>query len=143
MGGWGAVRLAMRRPDLFAAAASLSGTLLPDAWAATPEWARWFSGAFGAPVDPARFHAASPFTMIASFAAAPERPALYLASGDDDELNLAEATLLFYLALHRAGIPAELRITDGGHDWGVWARELDPMLRFVGAALAAPTGGGP
>lgn len=138
MGGWGAVRLAMLRPDLFAAAASLSGTLLPDAWAATPQWAWWFSGAFGSPVDPARFHAASPFTMLPAFAATAQRPALYLACGDDDELGLTKATILFYLALRPAGVRAELRITDGGHDWGVWARELDPMLRFVAGAVAAP-----
>jgi S-formylglutathione hydrolase FrmB len=136
MGGWGAVRLAMLRPDMFAAAASLSGALVPETWAATPEWAAWFSGAFGDPVDLARFRAASPFTLIPSFAAATPRPALFLTCGDDDDLGLDEATLLFYLALRRAGVPAELRITDGGHDWQLWSRELGPVLRFVGAAFA-------
>ena len=136
MGGWGAIRFAMLRPDLFAAGASLSGALIGEDRAATPEWAGWFSGAFGRPVELARFQAASPFSLIPAFQAAAPKPAIYLACGDDDDLGLEEGTLLFYLALRRAGVPAELRITDGGHDWGLWAHELDPMLRFVAAAFA-------
>ena len=137
MGGFGAIRLAMLRPDLFAAAASLSGALVTDAQAATPEWAGWFSGAFGTPVDPRRFQAAAPQHMLAAFAASPVRPALLFTCGNQDELGLAESNLLFFLALQRAGIPAELRIGPGGHDWQVWARDLDPVLRFVAAAMAA------
>jgi enterochelin esterase family protein len=141
MGGWGAVRLAMLRPDLFAAAASLSGALVTEAQAATPVWASWFSGAFGQPVDLARFSAAAPQTMLPAFAATPVRPTLYLACGDQDELGLTESNLLFFLALARAGVPAELRIGDGGHDWSVWARDLGPALRFVAAAMAAARAG--
>jgi S-formylglutathione hydrolase FrmB len=136
MGGWGAVRFAMRRPDLFAAAASLSGALVPEPWTASPVWAGLLADGFGSPVDLARFRAASPFTLIPAFAAAASRPAVYLACGDDDELELAQATLLFYEALHRAGIPVELRISDGGHNWEVWARELEPMLRFAAGAFS-------
>lgn len=136
MGGWGAVRFALLRPDLFAAAASLSGALVTEAQAATPMWAGWFSGAFGDPVDPARFRAAAPQFLLASVAAAAERPALYLACGDEDELGLTASNLLFFLELEEAGIPAELRIADGGHDWNLWARELAPALTFVGTILA-------
>jgi S-formylglutathione hydrolase FrmB len=61
-----------------------------------------------------------------------------LTCGDDDGLDLEEGNLLFYLALKRAGVDPELRITDGGHGWEVWARELEPVLRFIGAAFADP-----
>jgi S-formylglutathione hydrolase FrmB len=136
MGGWGAVRFAMLRPDLFVAAASMSGAIVTEGRAATPAWAGYFTGAFGTPVDLARFHAASPFTLIPRLAAANPRPALFLTCGDDDELDLEEGNVLFHIALERAGIRSELRITDGGHTWDVWARELEPVLRFVGAASA-------
>lgn len=138
MGGWGAVRFAMLRPDLFTAVASLSGALITEGWAATPEWAGFFVGAFGRPVDLERFRAASPFAMIPAFARAAAPPALFLTCGDDDELDLEEGNLLFFLALRRAGIDAELRITDGGHGWDVWAREIDPVLRFVGTRFRVP-----
>lgn len=143
MGGWGAVRFASLRPDLFVAAASLSGAIITEGWAATPAWAGYFTGAFGTPVDLARFRAASPFTLIPQLVAADPRPALYFTCGDDDELDLVEGNLLFHVALVRAGIDSALRITDGGHNWEVWARELDPVLRFVGAAFEQPDAAAP
>jgi enterochelin esterase family protein len=138
MGGWGAVRFAMLRPGEFAAAASLSGALVPDAWTETRTWAELSAGAFGRPADPRRFRAASPFGMIPAFAEASPRPALYLACGTGDELHLAQANRLFHAALREAGVEAELRLVGGGHDWGFWADELGGALRFVGAHLRGP-----
>lgn len=139
MGGWGALRLAMLHPEQFVAAAGLSAALVTEAKARTPAWEGYFTGAFGRPFDLERFRAASPFTLIGSFARAPApRPALFLTCGDDDELDLEEGNLLFYQALKQAGINAELRITDGGHDWALWRRELETVLRFVGGRFRVP-----
>jgi S-formylglutathione hydrolase FrmB len=135
MGGWGAVRFALLRPDLFVAAASLSGAFPTDGQAASPLWDGLFSGALGRPTRPGRYRAAAPAALIDAMAGEP-RPAFYLSCGDDDELELATGAVLLHAALRRAGLRAELRITDGGHDWRLWARELDPALRFVGAAFA-------
>lgn len=135
MGGWGAIRYAMLRPDLFVAAGSLSGALIDRTWAAEPEWPGLLAEGFGSPVDTARLQAASPLALIPALQAARPRPRLYLACGDDDGLGLEVATIRFYLALREAGIAAELRITDGGHDWTLWARELEPLLRFVNDAF--------
>jgi enterochelin esterase family protein len=132
MGGWGALRLAMLHPVRFVAVAGLSAALVTEAEAQTSAWEGYFTGAFGRPFDLERFRAASPFTLIGGFARALKRPALFLTCGDDDELDLEEGNLLFYRALKHAGIGAELRITDGGHDWGLWSRELESVLRFVG-----------
>ena len=129
------MRFAILRPDLFVAAGSLSGAIITDEGAATPEWADWFSGAFGTPFDLERFRAASPFTLIPQLAAENPRPMLFLTCGDHDSLDLKEGNLLFHLALEHAGIASELRITDGAHSWEVWSRELDPVLRFVAAAF--------
>jgi enterochelin esterase family protein len=135
MGGWGAIRFALLRPDLFVAAGSLSGAFATEKQAASPLWDGLFSGAFGRPVQLDRYRLAAPTSLIGALAAAEPRPALYLTCGDDDELELAEGAVLLHIALRRAGMGSELRITDGGHDWGLWARELDPTLRFVGSAF--------
>ncbi|HEX6010496.1 MAG TPA: hypothetical protein VFY87_01565, partial [Geminicoccaceae bacterium] len=82
------------------------------------------------------FRAASPLALVRGLAAANPKPALFLTCGDDDELGLEEGSVLLHRALERAGVASELRITDGGHGWAVWVRELDPVLRFVGAAFA-------
>lgn len=137
MGGWGAMRFAMLQPGRFAAAASLSGAIVPESWAATPSWAELLASGFGRPVDLARFRAASPLGMVPAFARASPRPALFLTCGTGDELGLAEANRVFHRALQDAGVAAELRLTDGGHDWDLWSRELEPVLRFVGAHVRA------
>jgi S-formylglutathione hydrolase FrmB len=138
MGGWGALRFSMLRPDLFVAAASLSGAVVTEDQARTPVWEDLFTGAFGRPFDLARFRAASPFALVPGFARSTVRPALFLTCGDDDELDLAWGNVLFHRELARAGIEAELRITNGGHDWGLWSRELESVLRFVGARFGDP-----
>jgi enterochelin esterase family protein len=143
MGGWGAVRFAMLRPDLFVAAGSLSGALIDRSWVALPEWQGLLAEGFGAPVDAARLQAASPLALMQALRAAEPRPRLYLACGDDDGLGLEVATIRFYLALREAGIEAELRITDGDHDWALWARELEPLLRFVNEAFSDDAAGRP
>jgi S-formylglutathione hydrolase FrmB len=135
MGGWGALRFAMLRPELFVAAAGLSPAVVTEERSVAPPWRGWFTGVFGTPFELARFRAASPFALIPGLAAAQARPALYVTCGDDDELDLEEGAVLLHLALDRAEIASELRITDGGHSWKVWARELEPVLRFVGAAF--------
>lgn len=35
-----------------------------------------------------------------------------------------------HLALRAAGLPCELRLTDGGHGWGVWSAALRESLVF-------------
>jgi enterochelin esterase family protein len=137
MGGWGAIRFAMLRPDLFVAAASLSGALVPKEWVSKPPWPDFLQPAFGSPVDPIRFAAATPFALVDRLAATEPRPSLYLLCGRDDELGLAAGAVLFHAALERAGVASELRLVDGRHDWALWQRELPPMLRFVGAAFTA------
>jgi enterochelin esterase family protein len=135
MGGFGALHLAFRHPDRFVAVASLSGAL----FVAMPGPATTrdlFGDVFGEPFEPAAYRAASPLGHTSVLAAGGPVPAIYLASGDDDYFGFWRGAALLFMELHDAGIPAELRITDGGHDWTYWADALDPALRFVAARLA-------
>ena len=132
MGGYGALRYALDRPDLFCAVASLSGALFKPRQRLDEDDIEDLHGAFGDPFDRARFDAGSVFQMIDQVAKSAEPPAIYLASGDQDWFDLDENTAKFYLALKKAGVRASLRIRDGGHDWAFWSRELAPVLRFVG-----------
>jgi len=138
MGGYGAVRLALHRPDLYAAAASLSGAILPDlqprqAFSAAQLWL--FGPVFGVPFDAARFNASNMFQPLAGFANPADVLPIYLACGDDDYFDLHHGAIALFLALERIGANLELRITDGGHIWEVWARALPEALAFVGRHL--------
>lgn len=137
MGGFGALRFAFSRPDRFVAAASLSGALFfPDEY---PEHDpdRLLS-AFGTPFDRARMEANNPWHLIPALAAARERPAIWIAAGDDDGLAFEQNAARMHAALRRAGVKSELRIDQGGHDWEYWARAIEPALRFLGGQLDHP-----
>lgn len=139
MGGYGALRFALTRPDLFAAVASLSGAIfLPNQNLTADDIADLY-GAFGDPFDRQRFEAENLFQLVPRLSRAEQRPEIYIASGDRDDFDLEENALYFYLALKRAGIRASLRIREGGHNWQYWASELPPALRFLGGVLAAAT----
>ena len=148
MGGYGALRLALAQPGDFAAAASLSGALFAGDESspfANPLFAsklqrRLFGNAWGDPFDVERYRATNVFAMARNFASAgaAEPPALLITSGDDDDFGLHRGAMAAYVGLKAAGVPAELRITDGRHSWKVWRRELGGALRFVSRHLQGP-----
>lgn len=128
MGGFGALHLALRHPDRFAAAASLSGVLGPE----PPERIDVLEGAFGDPFDPERWNSESPFGLLRTLPSPPPSLPVYLTTGDDDGLRNYRDAALLHDALRRAGLASELRVTDGGHGWAVWSRELPAALVFLG-----------
>ncbi len=53
----------------------------------------------------------------------PETPPTFLVHADDDKAVLAENSVSFYLALRKAGVPAEMHIyEEGGHGFGLGVR---------------------
>ena len=139
MGGYGAIRLALHRPDLYVAAASLSGAILTDlapGEQVTGLQLELFGPVFGKPFDPARFNAANVFAPLSRFDDPAEVPPIYLASGDDDYFGLHHGAMALFAAMEARGNRVELRITDGGHTWELWAKSLPDALIFLGAQLA-------
>jgi enterochelin esterase family protein len=126
MGGYGALHLAFKHPELFGAAASLSGAL----WTGEPDRLGLLEGAFGEPFDPEVWARENPFAWVSRPKELDLRLPTYLTVGDDDRLALYRGAVDFYAALARAEMRAELRITDGGHGWGVWAAALRETLLF-------------
>lgn len=134
MGGYGAVKWALRRPERFAAAATLSGaldvaalqgrTVLDDdpvnkafggrPVAGTPDDLLWL-------LDRAAAHST-------------DLPALYLACGNED--FLVEDNQTFVAAAEAAGIPLTSRFTPGTHDWDYWDAAIQDVLAWL--PLAPP-----
>ena len=143
MGGFGALRLALKYPRHYAAAVSLSGAIVEDATPdrpVTPRQVKLYRGAFGTPFLPDAFNARNVFTLMERVEATPKplRPKILLTVGDDDYFNLYEGAFATFLDLKRRKLPHELRITDGNHNWKLWARELETALLFMEQAFAAP-----
>jgi enterochelin esterase family protein len=135
MGGYGALRMAFRNPEMFGAVSGLS----PAMWRTFPQGPPVGdeppSPAFGVPFDPAKWEAETPFAYVDSLAAKSEtnRMHVLLLTGDHDPFHqITEATTDLFLVLRAADIPAELRIVDGGHTFDVWSQGLRESMSFFG-----------
>jgi S-formylglutathione hydrolase FrmB len=166
MGGFGALRLALTRPDRFVAVASLSGAIwqnipsksdvaaagakkgdyFPRLDAATvvsgvdlPPGGDHFGAAFGAPFDAKRFNAANVFTLLANrLHAGDALPAIYLTVGDHDDHGLLRGSIALYNTLLADGVDADFRVTAGFHDWSVWRQSIADVLTFIDSKFSAP-----
>ncbi|NUS38467.1 MAG: zinc-binding dehydrogenase, partial [Lysobacter sp.] len=123
MGGFGALRLAGKHPQRFAAAAAHSAvtdaaaldTLIEESranWSATP---------------------ADRSVLAALTGAATPLPPLRFDCGRDDPW--LDANRALHAALREAGIAHVYAERDGGHDWAYWRAALEDTLRFFGTVL--------
>jgi enterochelin esterase-like enzyme len=129
MGGFGALRYAMSRPEHFCGALLLS----PAVYAVEPppQSAARRVGVFGErQFDPDVWHALNYPALWQHYMNQPYRLPMFIASGDDDLVIQAEASSL-YTHLRQAGNPAALRIVAGGHNWDVWATLLPDALKYA------------
>jgi S-formylglutathione hydrolase FrmB len=134
MGGYGALRLGLARPERFAAVASLSGALdlkqrLREAGKAgsrvsRAEWAGIFGPGLQAPAD------ADLWLLAQNMAAMPgPKPALYLGCGTEDPL--LEDTRSFHRVLKGANLPVTCHESPGDHEWGYWDAQIQRVLDWL------------
>lgn len=129
MGGYGAVKCTLMRPDLFAKAASFSGALdiagasnLDDSDPMVPFWANIFGpqeGVAGGRDD--LFRLASDLKE--------NRPPLYIWCGTEDFLY--HMNTAFRDHLEKIGYPLSYSETPGNHDWFYWEREIRNAIHWM------------
>src|ERR1700683_4405327 len=116
MGGYGALRFALRYPNLFAAVGEVLGK------------------AFGAPLDAAFWVHESPFTIVKD----EPRPAglqIYFDCGTDDEFGFNKGNEQLHELLTGRGIVHEFHLYPGGHDWEYFADHLPASFEFQSHAF--------
>lgn len=126
MGGYGAMKWALRRPGTFAAAASLSGALGLSDYALTngpdvPTFARVFGDAITGTENDL-------LTVVAGIPAE-DVPALYVACGTEDFLYPQNRAFLRVLA--ERGIPCTTDIGPGDHEWSYWDARIRDVLDWL------------
>ncbi|MDB6454765.1 alpha/beta hydrolase [Falsirhodobacter sp. 20TX0035] len=139
MGGFAATVHHMRHPDLFGAAAVLSGAFRTDddtVQMAQPAFDLRFGGAFGAGLEgPERlnevYRAADPARLAETVVAKDVH--LSMDVGAEDPFFNGNAAL--HLALRNKAIPHRFVVRDGGHDWSYWDSGLPEALRFLSAHM--------
>jgi S-formylglutathione hydrolase FrmB len=123
MGGYGALKWALRRPGDLAAAASLSGKVDVLDAEPTTEWRVTFG-------DPERAIAAGDELFALAAAADPaECPALYHWCGTED--RLIDENRRFREHARTLGLPITAEEGPGDHDWDAWDRMIRRVLDWL------------
>jgi len=128
MGGYGAFKWALREPDRFAAAASLSGALALShpSERAEPDFARLMQRVFGdGPTD----GTPDDVVHLVSTADPSALPQLYVACGTDDFLYPANEWFVSQAAAN--GVPLTVRFDTGDHDWAYWDARIQDVLAWL------------
>lgn len=136
MGGFGAVKLALKHPDLLAFAGGLSSALdVPSRPFSIKRIGQWghHASIFGPPGSATR-HDNDPFVLARSADPA-KTPYLFLTCGDEEGLLAANRS--FAKLLEERGFKYEFHVVPGGHDWGQWDARLDELFLSIEQHLAS------
>ncbi len=136
MGGYGAFKWALRQPERFAAAASLSGAIDLAGLRTRrerPEDPLLFERIFG-DHDPAGTDD-DLFTLVRRADTA-SLPSLYLCCGTEDQL--VGDNRRFQQVCAEAGVPLTVDFGPGPHEWDYWDRMIQEVLAWL--PLEAPAG---
>lgn len=124
MGGFGAVKLSLKYPQLFSFAAGLSSALdVPSRPFSIHRWGQWrhHRSIFGPPGGAVQ-RANDPFVLVRSADPA-QTPYLYLTCGDGE--GLLPSNRNFARLLEERHFAHEFHVVHGGHNWNQWNARLD------------------
>ena len=134
MGGYGALHLAFRHPQLFSAVSAHSPAIidkLPAFIAPTSGGSvrsRVLGGVFGSPPDPAFWDRNSPLTIVRTATLAGLK--IYFDCGDEDDFGFESGATALDKILASRHVPHEAHIYPGRHDWQYFAEHLPASLEF-------------
>jgi S-formylglutathione hydrolase FrmB len=135
MGGYGALRLAFKHPDMFAAVSAHSAALIEELpkGAAQSGMSDFVGTAFGHPLDNDYWKKQAPFAYakIADL----KGLKIYFDCGDQDQFGFDAGARALDRLLTARKVPHEFHIYPGGHDWQYFAEHLPASLEFDSKAL--------
>jgi S-formylglutathione hydrolase FrmB len=141
MGGYGALHIAFRHPQLFAAVGAHSAALV-EQWPTTSvlnsqqtRQLRVLGDAFGTPFDPAFWKQNDPVTIARTANLAGLK--IYFDCGSEDDYGFDTGAATLDKLLISRHIPHEFHLYSGGHDWTYFAEHLPALLEFEFHAFAS------
>jgi S-formylglutathione hydrolase FrmB len=144
MGGYGALRFAFARPELFRSVSAQSPALLTE----TPEQldedlrdagrlTNLLGSVFGNPIEVPHWRANSPFDLARKNRSQIQGQAIYFNCGGQDEYGFAEGATKLDRQLTSEGIKHEFHLYPGGHDAEYFLSHLAETMEFHSRAFAA------
>jgi len=141
MGGYGALHMAFRHPQLFGSVGTHSAALLekiPAVQAGSsrqPMRVRVLGDVFGSPVDPVFWKQNDPLSMARTANLAGLR--IYFDCGSEDDFGFDAGAVTLDKELTARRIPHEFHLYPGGHSWVYVAEHLPALLQFHVAVFEA------
>lgn len=139
MGGYGALLIAFKHPELFAGVAAHSAALFDEL--PQPPKSPEDRGAkyrydlatklFGAPPDPAFFQANNPLHLARTNAAGIKRLKIYFDIGESDRYGFERGNQKLAATLKAAGVAHEYTLAPGGHGWSFLSERSEPAFTFI------------
>lgn len=146
MGGYGALHLAFKYPQLFASVSAHSAALLrappKELFSRGSPPGRWLSalsGAFGSPPDRDFWVRQSPFTL-ARQSSGLGRLKIYFDCGTEDEFGFEAGAQALHDVLNSRRVAHEFHLYPGGHGWLYVAEHLHASLEFHSRAFGLVAG---
>ena len=136
MGGYGALHLAFRYPQLFSSVSAHSPAIidkLPAFTAAGGMRSRVLGATFGSPPDQAFWDHNSPLTLARTGNLSAMK--IYFDCGDHDDFGFESGTTALDKVLTSRKIPHQAHIYPGRHDWQYFAEHLPSSLEFHSRAF--------
>lgn len=142
MGGYGTLVYSLKYPQLFVAAAPLSGAVFDDdAMVSMPDgsWEKTFAQLYGRGLKGKDrintvYNNNSVLKIVESKSAEDLKKVRYwIDCGDDDFLT--KGNCLLHIALTAKRVPHEYRVRDGGHTWTYWRTGITEALQFIGQSF--------
>jgi S-formylglutathione hydrolase FrmB len=144
MGGYGALRFAFARPELFASVSAQSPALIIESpqqidqdLRDTGPLAKLLGGVFGNPINAAHWKENNPFELAQRNHAKLKAQDVYLNCGAQDEYGFAEGATKLDKQLQAERIAHQFHLYPGGHSAEYFLAHLGETIEFHSRAFAA------
>jgi S-formylglutathione hydrolase FrmB len=148
MGGFGALVIAFKHPELFTAVAAHCAAVfeeLPRPPASSSDQRGTYryqiaSKIFGAPPDEQFFKANNPVDLARSEGGHLKSLAIYFDVGEQDRYGFAEGNRRLDAAMTSAGVTHTFHIGPGDHGWAFMLSRMDDSFSFLWKSIGHPSG---
>jgi len=138
MGGYGSLLYAIKHPDMFTACYGMSIGMFGK-WRLESSFKQndggWYAQAYFGPLDkdgnlPQYWLENDIYTLLNKMPEQQKRMVNFCIECGDDELNRDQSEV--FLLMKDVGVPCEIRIADGAHNWIFWRKCLPHAMKWAG-----------
>jgi S-formylglutathione hydrolase FrmB len=142
MGGYGALRLAFARPDLFSAVSAQSAALITDspqqldtAEQSGAPLGSVLAAVFGNPINVPHWNSNNPFLLAKKNSAALQHMAIYFNCGQNDNYGFEKGAALLHEQLQKQGAKHEYHAYPGDHSPVYFLSHFEEVMEFHSRAF--------